>query len=85
MESAKLEQCSGNVPLVIEMVNEALKKYTQSTKLWMMGGQLKKQEKKRVDEARKFYADGVEQCPRRIPLWILVVRLEEKCASFILA
>ncbi|XP_048590658.1 pre-mRNA-processing factor 6 [Nematostella vectensis] len=77
MKSIKLEWVLGNIPEANKLLDEAVQKYPDFAKLWMMKGQLQEQEKN-LPEAREAYKTGVKKCPTSIPLWLLLSRLEEK-------
>ncbi|XP_031549489.1 pre-mRNA-processing factor 6-like [Actinia tenebrosa] len=77
MKSIRLEWVLGNIPEASKLLEEAVQKYPDFPKLWMMKGQIQ-QQKGNQEEAREAYKLGVKKCPHSIPLWLLWARLEEK-------
>eukprot|EP01027_Heterolobosea_sp_BB2_P016193 GEZU01023080.1.p1 GENE.GEZU01023080.1~~GEZU01023080.1.p1 ORF type:complete len:983 (-),score=312.18 GEZU01023080.1:84-3032(-) len=59
-----------------ELLDEALDKFPDFDKLWMMRGQWEEQCGTK-DAARDVYSKGLKNCPHSIPLWLCLVRLEE--------
>ena len=83
MKSALLERQLGKKKDALELIDQALEKFPQFPKLWMMKGQLEQEES--VEVARETYAKGIKTNPKSIPLWILASQLEEKAGSSIKA
>ena len=79
MKSAKLEWQLNNLEIAKTLLNDALVKYSDFAKLWMMKGQITKQEGD-DNGAREVYIQGIKKCPKSIPLRLLLSRLEEKGA-----
>lgn len=77
MKSIKLEWVLGNLSEAERLLDEAVQKYPDFAKLWMMKGQIQ-EELNNVDNAREAYKQGTKKCPRSIPIWLLLGRLEEK-------
>ncbi|TPX31829.1 hypothetical protein SmJEL517_g04892 [Synchytrium microbalum] len=78
IKSVVFERQLGQADAAIALLTDALVKFPHSPKLWMMRGQVEEDEKGNLAAAREFYAKGLKQCPKSIPLWILASRLEEK-------
>lgn len=77
MKSAKLEWVLKNVEKAVSLLDDALEKYPDFPKLWMMKGQIEEQQGN-TDTARENYSAGLKKNPSSIPLWLLLARLEEK-------
>lgn len=77
MKSALLERELGNVAGERALLDEALQKYPQFPKFWMMRGQLEERSNQ-IEAARQVYQRGLKNCIHSIPLWICAVLLEEK-------
>lgn len=77
MKSVRLEWVLGNLQQAKDLLKDALAKYDDFPKLWMMKGQICEGEKDTY-EARQAYRNGVKKCPNSIQLWILLGKLEEK-------
>ena len=58
MKSAKLEWQLNNLEMAKTLLDEALSKYSDFAKLWMMRGQIAEQEEDE-NTAREFYLQGV--------------------------
>jgi pre-mRNA-processing factor 6 len=90
MKSARLEWCLADLPAAKKLLTQAIEKYPESPKLYMMLGQILGQEGQH-DAARRAFVDGVSgtasglprrelqirRCPTSIPLWIELSRFEE--------
>ena len=76
MKSARLEWCLNDLVRAKELLNEGIKLYPNFEKFYMIFGQIYTQEGN-FDEARKFYIEGTKRNVHCIPLWLLLVRLEE--------
>ncbi|KAK0543071.1 U4/U6 x U5 tri-snRNP complex subunit Prp1 [Tilletia horrida] len=90
MKSAAFERNEGRLQASLALVNEALKKFPNSSKLHMMKGQLveatvSKDPGERIRAAREAFAQGVRACPASVPLWLLSSRLEERAGITIRA
>ncbi|KAJ3054561.1 hypothetical protein HK097_001445 [Rhizophlyctis rosea] len=85
MKSAVLERQLGNVEGALELVEEALNKFADFDKLWMIKGQILHVEKGDVAGARETYAKGVKVNLKSTPLWLLASRLEESAGNTIKA
>jgi len=74
MKSAALERELGNNEEAKRLLDEALKKYPQFSKLWMMRGQVESD----AEVARSIYQRGCINCPQCVPLWLCAAELEER-------
>ncbi|KAL6074511.1 Pre-mRNA-processing factor 6 [Balamuthia mandrillaris] len=89
MKSAALEREIGNLDEAEKLLDEALKRYPQFDKLWMMRGQLEEQRAEENganptplwEKGRAFYQRGLLNCPHSIPLWLCAAQLEEKIST----
>lgn len=75
MKSAKLEWALENLPEALALVEDGLKKFQDSDKLWMMKGQLQVT-LGQTAEARDTYTSATKTCKDSIPLWLLLANLE---------
>lgn len=80
MKSVLLERECGENPQVEEdLLKEGVRLYPTFAKLYMMAGQFyEAQDPPSYDKAKAMYREGVQHCPKSIPLWTLSSRLEEK-------
>ena len=77
MKSVRLYWCLNDIPAAKNLLEEALKKYGDYPKLWMMKGQILAQPgPSGFEAAREAYLEGIKHCPKSIPLWLLLVQLE---------
>jgi len=77
MKSVRLHWCLDELSTAKELLDEALKRYGDFAKLWMMKGQiLAQQGPSGFESAREAYLEGIKHCPTSIPLWLLLVELE---------
>ncbi|KAJ7389286.1 Pre-mRNA-processing factor 6 [Desmophyllum pertusum] len=76
MKSIKLEWVLRNLSEAEKLLGEAVQRYPDFAKLWMMKGQIH-EELTHFDDARESYKQGTKKCPRSIPIWLLLARLEE--------
>lgn len=60
------------------LLDEAIRLYPTFAKFYMMAGQTSDSLLKDVNKARQYYQQGLKHCPTSIPLWGLLIRLEEK-------
>ncbi|KAL9962298.1 hypothetical protein ACROYT_G031386 [Oculina patagonica] len=77
MKSIKLEWVLRNLSEAEKLLGEAVQRYPDFAKLWMMKGQIH-EELNQLDNAREAYKQGTKKCSRSIPIWLLLARLEEK-------
>lgn len=80
MKSVRLEWVLGNVKEANIMLKEALQRYDNFPKLWMMKGQLSEEQNDSY-ESQQAYRNGVKKNPTSIHLWLLQARLEEKMGN----
>ncbi|KAI9913757.1 hypothetical protein PsorP6_006132 [Peronosclerospora sorghi] len=80
MKSVLLErECAQNREDEENLVLEGVKLYPDFPKLYMMAGQFYEAlDPPKYEKAKKMYREGVQHCPKSIPLWTLSSRLEEK-------
>jgi pre-mRNA-processing factor 6 len=77
MKSVRLHWCLNDLPAAKELLEEALKTYSDFAKLWMIKGQISAQlGATGFDAAREAYLEGIKRCPTSIPLWLLLIELE---------
>ncbi|KAI1705808.1 tetratricopeptide repeat domain-containing protein [Ditylenchus destructor] len=76
MKSARLEWCLNELDKAIVMIEDGIKLYPDFEKFYMMWGQILCQ-RGQFEDARKIYTQGVRKSPHSIPLWLLLIRLEE--------
>lgn len=76
MKAALLERECGDTDAEGAILAEALSRFRQAPKLWMMAGQLAEASGD-VERALKLYQAGTQQCPQSVPLWRLAARLVE--------
>jgi len=77
MKSVRLEWVLGNLAKASSLLKEALSKYEDFPKLWMMKGQIHEQQNDTY-EAQQAYRSGVKKNPNSVHLWLLLANLEEK-------
>ena len=83
MKSALLEAEQANFAQTLLILDEGIVKYPTFAKFYMMAGQTCMEVSQGVKgsgdavRARDYYQKGIKQCPTSIPLWRLVIRLEE--------
>lgn len=82
MKSAHLLRQLGKLDEALETLDEAIKKFPQFDKLYMIKGQIL-EDRDNIPGARQAYAAGTKACPKSITLWILASRLEEKAGIII--
>lgn len=85
VKSVAFERQQGDTEVALTLVNEALQTYPKADKLWMMKGQIYESELASLPPAREAYNAGTKACPRSIPLWLLLSRLEEKAGVLVRA
>jgi len=76
MKSVRLEWVLGDLLQAKSLLKEALSKYEDFAKLWMMKGQLHEEENN-IYEAQQAYRNGTKKCPTSSQLWLLLAKLEE--------
>lgn len=69
----------------LRLVNEGLQLYPKADKLWMMKGQIYENDLNKLPSAREAYNAGTKACPKSVPLWLLLARLEEKAGVLVRA
>jgi pre-mRNA-processing factor 6 len=83
MKSALLEAEQGDFKQTLCLLDEGIAKYPTFAKFYMMAGQSCMEMGKGTEKvgdakrARDYYQQGIKQCPTSVPLWQLVIRLEE--------
>ena len=83
MKSALLEAELGEFNQTLSILDAGIAKYPAFAKFYMMAGQtcmdIPQPDNKKGDaaRARDYYQKGIKQCPTSVPLWRLVIRLEE--------
>lgn len=82
LKSAKLERELGNVNKCLELLEDAIKRYAEFPKFYMMAGQACEEVLKDDDRARKYYQTGIQRCPTNVPLRKLDVYLHERTSGF---
>jgi pre-mRNA-processing factor 6 len=82
LKSAKLERELGQVATELGMLDEALQKFPDFDKLYMMAGQACDEALRDAERAREYYQKGLRRCPHSVPLWRLAGRLEERVHGF---
>ncbi len=80
LKSALLERDAQNTEEEKNLLEEAIKKYPQFPKFWMMRGQLDER-LGHLDTAREVYQRGLKNCPNSVPLWVCMSNLEEKSSA----
>jgi pre-mRNA-processing factor 6 len=84
MKSALLERENNDYTRALSLIDEGIAKYPNtSPKLYMMAGQISSTELSppNLDQARKYYQDGLKANPDSITIWTLAAKLEEKTTS----
>jgi len=81
MKSAQLERELGNDARAIALLEEALTKFPQFPKLWMMRGQMEMKPSGNLDLGRTIFQRGLMNCPHSIPLWLCAAELEERVST----
>jgi pre-mRNA-processing factor 6 len=77
MKSALLEREMGDIQQTLLLLDEGIARYPTFAKYYMMAGQACAEGLNDLSRAREYYQKGLKQCPNSVPLWLLVVRLEE--------
>lgn len=85
IKSVAFERQQGAPDAALALVNEALQMYPRAEKLWMMKGQIYECELASIPPAREAYNTGTKACPRSVPLWLLLSRLEEAAGVLVRA
>lgn len=85
IKSVAFERQQGDTDAALSLVGEALQLYPKADKLWMMKGQIYEYELNKIPPAREAYNAGTKACPKSIPLWLLLSRLEEKAGVLVRA
>jgi pre-mRNA-processing factor 6 len=84
MKSILLEREQADRPEVDEaLFQEGIAKFPDAPKLYMLAGQFyeSKATSPDYDKAKQMYRQGLQHCPKSIPLWLLASRLEETMAQ----
>jgi hypothetical protein len=73
----------------MQLLDEGIAKYPAFPKLYMMAGQacMETTGTGAVHDpvrARDYYQKGLKECPKCVPLWLLVIRLEVRLLSLFL-
>jgi pre-mRNA-processing factor 6 len=77
MKSAVFERSQGNFKGALDILDDALEKYSDFDKLWMIKGQILAHDMQDLTMARQVYAKATKACSKSIPLWIQAARVEE--------
>ncbi|KAI8921006.1 PRP1 splicing factor, N-terminal-domain-containing protein [Powellomyces hirtus] len=77
MKSAQLERQLEMPDEALKLLNEAIKRFPDFAKLWMMQGQILQFDKNNIPAARDTYTRAIKQNPKNATLWLLASRLEE--------
>ncbi|KAJ3172571.1 hypothetical protein HDU88_005899 [Geranomyces variabilis] len=85
MKSAHLERQLNEPDAALALLNDAIKRFPEFAKLWMMKGQIECDEKHDIAAARDTYARAIKQNSKCTPLWLLASRLEEAAGAQIKA
>lgn len=67
-----------------ELLTEALQKFNDYHKLWILKGQLE-EKKGNAEAARDAYKMGTRNCPHATSLWVLYSQLEDRTSSLAIA
>jgi pre-mRNA-processing factor 6 len=78
------ERQHGTVEDALKTTEEAIAKFPEADKLYMIKGQILDSQGN-VSGAREAYAAGTKKVPTSVPLWLLASRLEEKAGLAIKA
>jgi pre-mRNA-processing factor 6 len=70
------ERDQGDVQTSLSHIEQAISRFPQSPKFYMMKGQICVSQGN-INAAREAYRIGVKNCPKSIPLWLMSSRLEE--------
>ena len=78
MKAALLERELGDVTEELALIDEAVRRYPEFAKFYMMAGQTCDEVLNDVNRAREYYQRGLKSCPTSAALWRLVIRLEDR-------
>eukprot|EP00586_Coscinodiscus_wailesii_P002926 CAMPEP_0172481328 /NCGR_PEP_ID=MMETSP1066-20121228/7066_1 /TAXON_ID=671091 /ORGANISM="Coscinodiscus wailesii, Strain CCMP2513" /LENGTH=699 /DNA_ID=CAMNT_0013243477 /DNA_START=658 /DNA_END=2757 /DNA_ORIENTATION=- len=84
MKSALLERENNDYAQALSLIDEGIAKYPNTCpKLYMMAGQISSTELSppNLDQARKYYQDGLKANSDSVTIWTLAAKLEEKTTS----
>ncbi|CAI5450958.1 unnamed protein product [Caenorhabditis angaria] len=84
MKNARFEWCLGNLKEAREIIEKAIELYDDYPKMYLVLGQILEQMGD-SQAAKNAYTQGIRKCPGVIPLWILLVRLEESNGQIVKA
>lgn len=84
MKNARFEWCLGNLEEAKRLCEECIQQYDSFYKIYLVLGQVLEQMNE-VQGARLAYTSGIRKCHGVIPLWILLVRLEENAGQVVKA
>ncbi|CAL2047807.1 unnamed protein product [Caenorhabditis brenneri] len=84
MKNARFEWCLGNLDEARRLCKECIERYDNFYKIYLVLGQVLEQMHD-VPGARLAYTSGIRKCHGVIPLWILLVRLEESVGQVVKA
>ncbi|KAL9017307.1 MAG: hypothetical protein Q9185_005364 [Variospora sp. 1 TL-2023] len=76
IKSVAFARTHDNNATALDLVTQALHLYPAQWKLWAQKAQIYSSQRL-VPQAREAYATGTRACPKAIPLWVLLARLEE--------
>jgi pre-mRNA-processing factor 6 len=78
MKAALLEREVGDYTATLTLLDEAKEKYPTFAKFYMIAGQTCDDDLHDLARAKDYYNQGLKHCPTCVPLWKLLVYLEEK-------
>ncbi|KAJ3403770.1 hypothetical protein HDU80_003760 [Chytriomyces hyalinus] len=85
MKSAMLERQLGNLPVAMSLLEEAIAKFPQFGKLWMIKAQIEEHQLSNVVAARDTLSKALKAVPKSSPsavtLWLMASRLEERAGQ----
>jgi pre-mRNA-processing factor 6 len=78
MKSVVVERILKNYDKALQMITEAIAKFANSEKLWIIKGQILQYDLNDPEKARVHYQQAVKKLPKSAVLWILSSKLEEQ-------
>jgi len=85
LKSALLERELEDYEQELRILDEAIAKFPAFAKLYMMAGQAADSGLGQFARARNYYLQGLKMCPNSVPLWGLLIRLEERVKGIVKA
>ncbi|KAI8902047.1 PRP1 splicing factor, N-terminal-domain-containing protein [Globomyces pollinis-pini] len=85
MKSAVLERLLKNFDKALELLDEGLKRFPTFEKLWLIKGQILKDDMANLEAARANYTNALKILPKSHLIWIHSSRLEESAGQSIKA